>query len=108
MSKEKRNEMKEELKKTKEELIRERYNTLAKDAKTYIEFYSITFKEWLKMYGLYSTGKDVNADVIELGNAILGANVIITSELEEELIAQSNESIKSYISSNSQTKTLNK
>lgn len=78
----------------KEMLIRESFEILALEAIFNCKTYKLNFREWIRNYGLYCSGKDINADVTKLGQALYNVELtrgVTTSE--RALIETTKESI---------------
>lgn len=79
---------------TKEMLIKEKFEILALEAIFSCKTTKLNFREWVRNYGLYCSGKEIGADATKLGQALYNSELTRgVSSSERALI----ESIKEAI-----------
>lgn len=95
MSKDERREMKERL-----EAIRT-YIMLEEEAKAYCnDNPQISSKRWFRYYGLYCSGKDIQADVRALGEILLNKEVKLSLGYGQSIISMSRQAITQDLTQN--------
>lgn len=78
---------------TKEMLIQAKYTILAEEAILKCETTKLSFREWVRNYGLYCSGKEIGAYTEALGQALYKAKIGKVTASDKALIDATKDSI---------------